>query len=83
MHTICRTTFCLSPARYSWLTTLPSSLALRVMADNGADVYINGVKLVTDSGANHNPVFYNNEVAVPPTSPAFVPGVCGRVRAGL
>lgn len=50
-----RTTLCLSPARYQWLSGL-ADLNLYVMADNGADVFINGVRVLADAAANHNPV---------------------------
>lgn len=68
-----RTSFCLSAARLAWLRT-QASVALKVAADNGADVYLNGVKLSSDSAANHDVLYWNNVVNVPGTSPAFVQG---------
>jgi hypothetical protein len=68
-----RTKFCLSPTRHAWLDQ--QQLKLKVMADNGADVYINGVKLLADSTANHNPVYWNDVVSVPGNHSAFVNGL--------
>lgn len=58
----CRSSFCLSAARRTWLSSL--SLSLKVLADNGADVYLNGVKLVADSASNHDVLYWNNVVTV-------------------
>lgn len=44
------------------------------MADNGADVYLNGAKLLADSAANHNPKYWNNQVPVPGNHTAFKQG---------
>lgn len=68
-----RTKFCLSAARHAWLDQ--QQLLLKVMADNGADVYINGVRLLADASANHNPQYWNDIVAVPGNHTAFVNGL--------
>ena len=67
-----RTSFCLSAARKTWLAG--QSLALKVLADNGADVYLNGVKLVSDAFSNHDPAYWNNQVSVAGNNAAFVQG---------
>jgi len=65
-----RTSFCLSPSRYQWV--LGVALQLKVMSDNGADVFINGVQVLADSASNHDPVYYNSVVNLQSTS--FVSG---------
>lgn len=72
LHHYFRTTFCLSATRLTWLRQ--QSLRLKVLADNGADVYINGMSLLQDAASNHDPVYWNNDVSVPGTSTAFVQG---------
>lgn len=67
-----RTKFCLSPARLTWLRQ--QQLQLKVLADNGADVYINGVRLLADAASNHNPVYWNNIISVAGSNAAFVSG---------
>jgi hypothetical protein len=69
-----RTTFCLSATRLAWLRQ--QALTLKVMADNGADVFLNGVSLLADATANHNPVYWNNLISVAGTNTAFVSGEC-------
>jgi hypothetical protein len=49
-------------------------LQLKVLADNGADVYINGVKFLQDYASDHDPVYWNNIVPVNGTNTAFVAG---------
>ena len=44
------------------------------MADNGADVYINGKKLLSDAGSNHDVAYWNNLVTVAGSNTAFVSG---------
>lgn len=67
-----RTTFCLSATRLAWLKQ--QQLQLKVMADNGADVYINGVSLLQDSASNHDVVYWNNVLNVLGNSSIFVAG---------
>lgn len=67
-----RTKFCLSATRLTWLRQ--QQLRLKVLADNGADVYINGVKLLQDSGSNHNPVYWNNIIPIAGNNTAFTSG---------
>lgn len=75
LHHYFRTSFCLSASRRNWLAN--KALALKVMADNGADIYINGQQLLADSTNNHNPVYWNKEVSLPGSSPALVQGQWG------
>ena len=83
-----RTSFCLSAARKAWLASggaggSPIALTLKVLADNGADVYLNGQQLLADSTANHNPLYWNNPaVAVAGNHAAFVTGA-GAVGAAV
>jgi len=74
LHHYFRTKFCLSANRLTWLRQ--QQLRLKVLADNGADVYINGVRLLQDSASDHNPVYYNNVVAIPGNNTAFTSGGC-------
>lgn len=69
-----RTSFCISPARLAWFRAL--ALTLNVLADNGAEVYINGVRVLNDVAANHDPKYWNNLVALSGSNTAFVSGVC-------
>ena len=80
LHHYFRTRFCLSDARWTWLRQ--QQLQLKVMADNGADVYVNGVRLLADAASNHDPKYWNNIVAVPGSSP-FQAGEAARLRGGL
>lgn len=45
-----------------------------MLADNGADVFINGVKFLQDSASDHDPVYWNNVVPVNGTNTTFVAG---------
>ena len=70
-----RTTFCLSPARKAWLSS--QSLSLKVLADNAADVWINGVKLLSDAVNDHEPVYWNNIISVAGNNAVFIEGGWG------
>lgn len=65
-----RTSFCLSPSRYQWLSGV--ALQLKVMSDNGADVFINGAQVLEDAASNHDPVYWNSVVNL--LSSSFVSG---------
>jgi hypothetical protein len=58
----CRTTFCLSATRHQWLQA--QALTLKVLSDNGADVFINGVQVLADAASNHNPVYWNSVLSL-------------------
>ncbi len=74
-----RTSFCLSATRKMWLANVVNrNLALKVLSDNGADVYLNGFRLLADATNNHDPFYWNNEVALAGNHAAFVQGeLCG------
>ena len=67
-----RTSFCLSSTRKTWLSGL--SVQLKVLADNGADVYLNGVRLLADAANNHDVVYWNNITNVAGSNTAFKTG---------
>lgn len=74
-----RASFCLSPARRAWLAGggaggAPLALALKVLSDDGADVWLNGVQLVSDSAANHEPAYWNRQAALAGAAAALVTG---------
>ena len=71
-HLLCRASFCLSAWRRSQLASL--TLSLKVCADNGADVWLNGISLLADSANDHEMSYWNNNVAVPGSSAALVAG---------
>jgi chloramphenicol 3-O-phosphotransferase len=71
----------LSPARKTWLAS--RSVALKVMADNGADVYINGKKFLSDAASNHDALYWNNQVNVAGTNTAFITGKTPRPSVSL
>ncbi|WIA29649.1 hypothetical protein OEZ86_012135 [Tetradesmus obliquus] len=48
-----------------------SSVRLKVLSDNTAEVFINGLRAYTDPAADHEPVYWNTAVNV---SPGFVAG---------
>jgi hypothetical protein len=56
---------------------LAAYTALQVLADNGAEVYLNGVRLLNDAAADHNPVYWNNVVSMAGTNSAFMSGERG------
>jgi len=48
------------------------ALQLKVMSDNGADVFINGLQVLADAASNHDPIYYNSVVNL--VSSSFVSG---------
>ena len=52
------------------------ALQLKVLSDNGADVFVNGVQLLADAASNHNPVYWNSIVSLqgPNLAAAMVSG---------
>ena len=69
-----RTKFCVSATRLTWLRQ--QQLQLKVLADNGADVYLNGVRLLADAASDHDPMYWNKVVNVFGNNSAFVSGEC-------
>jgi hypothetical protein len=69
-----RTTICLSAERLGWLrrSSEGRTLTMKVFANNGADVFVNGAKLVASSALNRRAIYWNDQVSVPPAT--WVPG---------
>ncbi|KAF8066393.1 hypothetical protein HT031_002717 [Scenedesmus sp. PABB004] len=62
LHHYFRTSFCLGPDRAA--AAARAGVVLRVLADNGADVWVNGARVLSDGGANHDPAYWNNELTL-------------------
>jgi hypothetical protein len=49
-----------------------------VLADNAADVWINGVKFLSDAANDHEPMYWNNIINIAGSNAAFVEGGSGQ-----
>lgn len=76
MSASCRTTLCLSATRYQWLLN-QTLIKMKVMSDNGADVFINGVQVLADGASQHDPVYWNTVTDFPGAllGSTFAPGM--------
>jgi hypothetical protein len=41
---------------------------MRVFANNGADVWVNGVQLLANAKLDRRPAYWNDQVSVPPSA---------------